>query len=415
MVFSFPAAHSEGQENLILSRKMDVVFAGRRYGKTFLGCQRIIQACMEDPGLYFWVGLGWRSASLKRAWRELKATCRIMWEGIGEKADRHIRESSKELDFPGGGEIWLRTAERQDSIAGEGIKGAVMDEFTLMQESVWLEFLEATLLDHGGWCMFTGVPKGANWGAKLWKNCETPPTDHVGSWSGSRPGWVAHHFATGDNPKISKARLEDIKKNTPSILYQQEYEAKVVDHAGLVFHNIDTCLGGTPLFAGLDGHTYVFGLDWGKTNDFTCISIIDVDTKELVSLIRFNDIDYPEQLKRVSQAYRLFQPRNIIAESNAMGEPLCDQLIKDGMPISKFYTTNASKREIIESLQVAFEQRYIKMINDPDLINELESFESEVTTMGNVRYSAPAGGHDDCVISLALAWSEVRYDLGISL
>ena len=411
MEIILPAPHSEGQERLIYSRQNDVVFAGRRWGKTFTGCQRIIESALEDPGLFWWVGLGWRSASLKRAWRELKVFTRNIWTALGEKPDKYIRESSKELHLPGGGEIWMRTAERPDSLAGEGVKGVVLDEFTLMQEIVWTEFVEATLLDYNGWALFIGVPKGNNWGAKLWRNCKEGPSSE---WYGERSGWCAHHFPTSSNPRLPVERLADIKENTPSSLYQQEYEAKVIDHAGLVFKGIVECFGAERQYAALDGHTYVFGLDWGKKDDFTSIAIMDVDTKELVNLVRFNDIDYPEQLKRIGQVYRLFQPRCIIAEENALGVPLCDQLENDKMPIKRFNTTNKSKRIIIEALQVGFEQKHIKIFNDPDLIKELEEYECVMTKLGNIRYSAPPGGHDDTVMSLALAWNECKYDIGIS-
>ena len=44
-------------------------------------------------------------------------------------------------------------------------------------------------------------------------------------------------------------------------------------------------------------------------------------------------------------------------------------------------------------------------LDDPILIEELESFEYEYTRTG-VRYSAPQGCHDDTVCALALAWKK---------
>jgi hypothetical protein len=409
---TLPRPHSQGQKDLILSTQNDVVFAGRRWGKTHTGVQRIVRSALNNKGLYWWVGLGWKSASLKRAWRELKLFATAVWKAKGEKPEKYIRESMKELTLPGGSEIWMRTAERPDSLAGEGIKGCVLDEFTLMQELVWTEYVEATLLDHNGWAMFIGVPKGNNWGAKLWKNCLEGPNEN---WRGRRKGWKAHHYPTISNPLIKPELLEDIRQNTPQALFEQEYLAAVIEHAGLVFRNIDTCFTSEPLDGPLEGHTYVFGLDWGKSNDFTCVPILDVDERRLVYLGRFNELDYTLQLANIRDLCRVWNPRSITAESNAMGEPLCDQLISDGLPINKFYTTNVSKREIIEALQVAIEQHQIGLYDDRNLVTELEEFEMSLTSQGNVRYYAPEGGHDDCVMSLALAWNEVRYDLGISL
>lgn len=411
---TMPKPHSDGQKRLLHSQGNDVVFAGRRWGKTHIGTQRIIKGALSDPGLYWWVGLGWKSASLKRAWRELKKFTTTIWSEYGDKPERHIRESAKELDLPGGSEIWMRTAERPDSLAGEGIKGCVLDEFTLMQEIVWTEYVEATLLDFKGWAMFIGVPKGNNWGAKLWKNCENKPDDFDGHWNGKRKRWTAHHYPTSSNPKLDPEDIEDIRLNTPQSLFRQEYLAEVVEHAGLVFRNIDACFGARSLEQPEDGKVYVFGLDWGKQDDYTVVTVIDVESHEVVKLARFNEIDYPSQLENIRQLYKLFMPRCIVAECNTLGEPLCDQLLVDGLPINKFFTSNASKREIIEALQVAFEQQYIKIPEDPILIAELEEFECETTAFGNVRYEAPEGSHDDCVMSLALAYNEVRYDLGIS-
>lgn len=69
--------------------------------------------------------------------------------------------------------------------------------------------------------------------------------------------------------------------------------------------------------------------------------------------------------------------------------------------------TNASKSNIIESLALAFEQRTIVIIPDPVLIGELQAYESERLLSGLIRYGAPDSMHDDCVMSLALAWHAI--------
>jgi hypothetical protein len=47
----------------------------------------------------------------------------------------------------------------------------------------------------------------------------------------------------------------------------------------------------------------------------------------------------------------------------------------------------------------------ITILNDPVLIEELMAYEVSRLPSGMVRYAAPSGLHDDCVMSLALAWS----------
>lgn len=87
-----------------------------------------------------------------------------------------------------------------------------------------------------------------------------------------------------------------------------------------------------------------------------------------------------------------------------MGEPLIEQLQRDGYPVHGFTTTNATKAKVVEGLALAFERQEITIPDDQILIAELEAFESERLPSGQVRYQAPPGMHDDTVIALALAW-----------
>lgn len=77
--------------------------------------------------------------------------------------------------------------------------------------------------------------------------------------------------------------------------------------------------------------------------------------------------------------------------------------------------TNASKANMVESLALAFESGDIEILNDATLIAELQSYEMERLSSGLMRYNAPPGGHDDCVMSLALAWHGVSNQVSIFL
>ena len=41
------------------------------------------------------------------------------------------------------------------------------------------------------------------------------------------------------------------------------------------------------------------GVDWGKSNDFTVLTVMDVTTREMVCMDRFNQIDYAVQRGRL--------------------------------------------------------------------------------------------------------------------
>lgn len=429
VTIKIPPPHSDGQREIILSQNNDVIFGGRRWGKTEAGVERLFICAFTNPGLYWWVGLTWRSASMKRAWRRIKQITRTLYVAAGIDPTPFIREVDKEVILPNGAEIWMRSAERPESLAGEGLRGAILDEFTLMKERVWTEYVEAALLDFDGWAMFMGVPKGNNWAAVLWRDAP------------NRPGWKQWHFTTYDNPYIDNDKIDEIKSHTAERWFNQEYMAQVIDDAGGVFRNVVAAAtadeqtvpvadyyqpgGGLVKTAPYEPegnghfeqvpHEYIFGVDWGQQNDFTVITVIDLNMRQVVYIDRFNKIDYIVQSDRLKALNNRFNPTVIIAEENSMGKPIVERLIADGLPVRPFTTTNVTKEAIIRDLAAAFENGEIKIIKDADLINELQAFEQKPTQTGRWKFGAPEGLHDDTVMSLAIGWFGVTKTSSIVL
>ena len=84
----------------------------------------------------------------------------------------------------------------------------------------------------------------------------------------------------------------------------------------------------------------------------------------------------------------------------------------DGVTIAPFQTTPSSKPPLIESLALAFERAEAQWQDDPVWTGELEAYERTVSPVtGRSRYNAPDGMHDDCVMSLALAWHGVAHHM----
>jgi hypothetical protein len=126
-----------------------------------------------------------------------------------------------------------------------------------------------------------------------------------------------------------------------------------------------------------------------------------------VSVDRFTQIDYATQVGRLQALAERFPSAPILAESNSMGGPLIEQLHRTGLPVRAFHTSQASKAQAIESLALAFERGEIAIPPVKWLIDELMAFDQERTPSGAIKYGAPKGGHDDGVMSLAIAWSGV--------
>jgi len=211
---------------------------------------------------------------------------------------------------------------------------------------------------------------------------------------------------TSTNPYIKPAEIEAARLGLPERVFQQEYLAEFLAD-GAFFRFVDQQAIATPQNERVSGHSYVIGVDWAKHTDFSVFTVIDEKTKELVYIDRHNGIDYTIQRNRLKVLYEKFRPTAIIAESNSIGEPNIEMLRKDGLRVKSFTTTNLSKANAVEDLSLAFERGDLKILRNDILIGELKSFEAEILPSGLVRYSAPDGMHDDCVMSLAMAWQGV--------
>ena len=73
-----------------------------------------------------------------------------------------------------------------------------------------------------------------------------------------------------------------------------------------------------------------------------------------------------------------------------------------GYPITKFNTTNSSKREIIEYMIKRIGEESVKFINDSEFYSQLSAYQMEITQSGQITYNGYLK-HDDLIMSSAFA------------
>jgi hypothetical protein len=127
--------------------------------------------------------------------------------------------------------------------------------------------------------------------------------------------------------------------------------------------------------------------------------------KREVALDRFHKIEWAFQRARLTEIIRDWRVQAVIAESNSIGQPNLEALIREGLPVRGFETTGSSKSPLIQSLALALEREECRWIANETARLELLAYEATISkTTGRVSYSAPDGGHDDTVMARALAW-----------
>jgi len=363
-----------------------VLSMGRRWGKTVLG---------GTTSLYFasqGARVAWTVPTYKNG-RPLWRWAENAVAPLRKSKQADVSRAERVVQFNGGGFLGIYSMDNENSIRGEAFHFVIVDEAARISEEAWTDAIQPTLADYGGHAILISTPNGKNWFWKEWLHGREGRAD-IHSWQAP----------TADNPNLRIRRAAELAKDRVSErTYQQEWLAQFVDD-GSIFRNVQAQATATEQPA-IDGHTYVMGCDWGKYNDYTVLTVIDATTHQVVCLDRFNQIDYHLQLGRVKVLADRYQPDVIIAEKNAMGDPIIEQLFYEhGLPVQPFVTTNASKAKVIDALSLAFERSSLAILNHPVLIGELQAYEAQRLPGGLLRYSAPDGMHDDCVISLALAW-----------
>ena len=391
-----PAPHAGQRQVLAEARRFNALACGRRWGKSTLGIDRIVKPALEG------FPTAWFSPTYKMLLESWRALQEVLEPVIISRNNAEYR-----LELRGGGSATMFSLDTEvsETVRGRAFKVVVVDEAALVKNLriVWENAIRATLADQIGEAWFLSTPRGMNDFKMFFERGRDPLNAEWRSW----------RMPTSSNPFIRAEEIESARRDMTEASFAQEFLAEFSNFEGAVFRRIEEAIRGPvsgPEWAW--GSQYCIGADWGRSHDFSVFCCMDIHKKVMVELQRSNHVDYTLQRSRLWAMYERWQPRTVVAEVNSIGQPIIEQLRREGMPVKSFATTNASKGELIEALVLAFEKRDIGILNDPVLIAELQAFQAEVLPSGMTRYAAPPGMHDDTVMALALSYWPISKPLG---
>lgn len=290
-----------------------------------------------------------------------------------------------------GSVLECKSAENPTSLLGEELDLLIIDEASRVPRRVWEQYLFPTLASRKGSAIFISTPLGKNW--------------FYEEYLKAKDDGAAFNMPSLTNPHFSPEEWDRAKEKLPANIFSQEYEAQFLDDAAAVFKGVKDCIGPTEEKYNPEHH-YVMGVDLGRHNDFTVLTVLDTFNNHVVYIERFNKLDYNLQKERIKAVADKYDAR-ILIDSSGVGDPIFEDLRRDNVMVEDYkYSGNKAKNRLIEKLSIFIQQKRITYPDHNELIDELESFGLTMTESGTIRYSAPAGYHDDCVNSLALAvWS----------
>lgn len=391
LTVKLPVPHDKQRAILASGAKRKIICAGRRGGKTELVASLKAVPHFLNGGRVLYGA-------------PIAAQTDVFWEIVNERLYPLIKagfiyrsktERYLEWQAGGSGRIRAKTAYDADTWRGDWGDLLIYDEYAFMNPNAWEVVGAPMLLDNDGEAWFISTPNRKNHFFALY-------TKGINERENGR--WESFHFTSYDNPHLSKSALAEITGDMTEDMIRQEIMAQFLDNEGAVFRNIANCHKAEDTRPqNHEGHVLVAGIDWGKKQDYTVISIGCMDCRCEVSLTRFNKIDYTYQRQRLMQDWQRWGVTWGLAESNSIGEPNLESLQDAGLQVSGFATTAQSKPQLIENLVLVLEREELQFLNDPIARSEMEAYEVKISdTTGRPSYNAPAGVHDDTVIARAL-------------
>ena len=193
-----------------------VLVAGRRWGKTILAIDELIENALQSKYPCWYVAPTYRQAKM------------IAWDMLLSKIPPEIIEYKNEVELEvkliAGAPICLKGADNEDSLRGVALGFVVMDEHALIKPNVWPEIIRPMLTDTKGRALFIGTPKGKN---SLWEL-------YIKGLH-REDGYSSYCFKTTDNPFIDPSEVEDARHQLNERYFRQEYEASFEDYTGLIW------------------------------------------------------------------------------------------------------------------------------------------------------------------------------------
>ena len=201
-------------------QRFRVLAAGRRFGKTYLALTELCQAAWGVDRLAWYVAPSYRQAK-RIAWEPLKEMTREYWVSRPNETDLSIQLIS-------GGTIALRGADNYDSLRGNGLDFAVLDEYASMAPKAWTEVLRPALADRKGRALFIGTPKGLNHFHDLFQNAQ------------EQAQWQSFRYTTAEGGNVTPEEVQSASGELDERTYRQEFQASFENLShGVVYYAVD--------------------------------------------------------------------------------------------------------------------------------------------------------------------------------
>lgn len=224
---------------------------GRRFGKSQAAGHEITYQAFA-PDSYIWIV----GPTYKTGEKEFRVVYHDFIHKLGRKIkgikkSYNVKQGDMRIELPWNTIIEVVSAEKQDSLLGEGLDFACMSETARHAASTWEQYIEPSLTDKRGGAIFPSTPKGGNWYKGIWAMGQSPLYEDYHSWR--MPSWYnSHVYPGGFNPQchaldpktghhgnVANCGCNDeivrIYNQTSAHYWAQEYAAEFTSREGKIY------------------------------------------------------------------------------------------------------------------------------------------------------------------------------------
>jgi len=360
--------------------RFKVVAAGRRCGKSRMAAVTLLIEGLKCP----------QGSAVLYVSPTMGQSRQIIWDlllDLGREVIQNSHVNNLDITLINGARIYVRGADRPDTLRGVSLTYAVLDEVADIKPEAWEQVIRASLSDKKGRALFIGTPKGRNWFHDTFKLGE----------SGEDEDWKSWHFTTQDNPLIDPKEIESAKKTLSSFAFKQEYLASFSNAGADVFKEEWIKYGEIP-----EHGSYFVAVDLAgfeevakqaanskKRLDESAIAVVKVtdDGKWYVKEIEHGRWDIRETAAKILMKMRDYRPLSIGIEKGALKNAVLPYL-SDLMRKNNVYShivdlTHGNRKKadrIIWSLQGRFEHGRIILNSEEEwdtFVDQLLMFPSQ--------------------------------------
>lgn len=261
--------------------KYRVPCCGRRFGKSRM-CGRDMTARMFIPDTYHWIvgptyPLG--EKEFRVVFNDLFRVLKLGRLSKNIKKSYDVKQGNMRIEMPWNTILEVKSAEKADSLVGEGLDSCIMAEAAVHRSDIWEMYIEPALLDKDGTCDFPSTPRGHNWYEQHWLLGQDPFEEDYESW----------RFPTWENTAIfplgeKDQRIQAIKRKVSEFHWLQEYCAEFTAIEGRIYDEFSRERNVLDIVYNPSWRNFQF-FDFGYSDPFICLDVM-VDPSDNVYVWR---------------------------------------------------------------------------------------------------------------------------------